>query len=71
MEFALDKLLKEIEERTTKNRKIIGSWQLSIKKYKCGDFQTTNDLIGQEEILKEYFDQIDLDNFRKVLILIF
>jgi hypothetical protein len=69
MEFALDKLLNEIEE-INKNSKIIGNWQNSVKKYKCGEFQIIEDLIGQENILKENFDQNDLDNFRKVFIII-
>ncbi|CAK5077608.1 unnamed protein product [Meloidogyne enterolobii] len=66
MEFVLDKLLKEIEEIT--NKKIIGgSWQRAIKKYKCGEFERTDDLIGEENILNEFFDQIDLDNFRRTI----
>uniref|UniRef100_A0A1I8BXR5 Metalloprotease TIKI homolog n=1 Tax=Meloidogyne hapla TaxID=6305 RepID=A0A1I8BXR5_MELHA len=65
MEFVLDKLLKEIEEIINKNKKIIGSWQRAINKYKCGEFERTDDLIGEENILKEFFDQVDLDNFRK------
>nr|CAD2146417.1 unnamed protein product [Meloidogyne enterolobii] len=66
MEFVLDKLLKEIEEIT--NKKIIGgSWQRAIKKYKCGEYERTDDLIGEENILNEFFDQIDLDNFRRTI----
>ncbi|KAF7634297.1 hypothetical protein Mgra_00006262 [Meloidogyne graminicola] len=64
MNFSLDKLLNEIDELINK-QKTFGSWQRAIRKYKCGNFQSTDDLIGQEDFLKEYFDQVDLDNFRK------